>query len=181
MGLSRGSDDVRLYAVRHDPLEPRTNDDPGLPRLGNETREARDAVRDRLIADGEARPAIAHDDTALETVRLRIRHTLARLRALAVEHGPDSLAHRARTVERTATTKAATVTPSPEAIELLGPQPERGARRLVWDRTIGDLAVYRATHPDHTTGDAGAARRYDQPSTQLAQHRSQDRRPIPHR
>jgi len=156
VGLTRGRDDVRLYAVLHHDLTPRADDDPELPRLRAETRDVADSVRARLNTSSAERPALDHDRDALEIARLRQQHRPRQLHELAGAEGPDSSAQRAWDDEKIAIGASTCRRPDPHITNLLGPRPEPGARRVVWDQAVIEIACYRATHLDHTTPDARA-------------------------
>lgn len=155
VGLSRGRSDVRLYAVRHHDLAPRIDDDPGLPRLEQETAETRDAVADRLAAVGTELLATEHDHLSLDAAALRHLETPA-LYQRARSAGAGSLEDRAWEQRRADIATEGWLHPAEDVLELLGPRPDPGAARLRWDRAAGAIAVHRATHPDPDAPDAKA-------------------------
>jgi conjugative relaxase-like TrwC/TraI family protein len=156
VGLTRGKDDVRLYAVRHDQLSPTVSDDPQLPRLDADTRDARHAVATRLVTGTDERPATTHDPDALQVARLRRNHTPAELNELASIDGPDSIAARAWQAQQNAIAQEAIARPQPLALHLLGSRPENGVARDTWDQVATEIAIYQAVHPDPLKPDAGA-------------------------
>ena len=156
VGLSRGRSDVRLYAVRHHDLAPRIDDDPGLPRLEQETADTRTAVADRLSSIGSELLATEHDRLGLDAVDLRYLDSPT-LHHLAQVTGPDSIEHRAWGNRRAEIATAAWLDPTADILDCLGPRPEPGAARLTWDRAAGAIAVHHAVHPEPDTPDAVAS------------------------
>lgn len=154
VGLSRGKEDVHLYAVRQDQLTPNLTDDPQLPRLVPETRHARDAVAARLTTSPEERPAILHDPDAVESARLAETTPAVELSRQARHEGPGSVADRAWARRRDVIETRACLHPDPSTMQLLGTRPTPGPDRTMWERATGAFAVHRAVHPDRTTPEA---------------------------
>lgn len=178
VGLTRGRDDVRLYAVRHHDLAPRTDDDPGMPRLQAETREVANSVRARLNTSSAERLALDHDRAALDIARLRQQHRPRQLHELARVEGPDSLAQQAWDHEKIAIGRSSCRRPDPQITNLLGPRPEPGASRVVWDQAVTEIAGYRATHLDHTTPKARSDWSFVNSAIDRARHYLDDRNVI---
>lgn len=156
VGLSRGRTDVKLYAVRHNDLAPRVDDDPGLPRLEQETADTRKAVADRLTSVGSELLATEHDRLGLEAIDLRHLDTPTLYR-LAEESGSDSIEQRAWDNRRAEIATTGWLDPTEDVLDALGPRPEPGAARLRWDRAAGAIAVHHAAHPDSHTPEATAS------------------------
>jgi len=156
VGLSRGRTDVKLYAVRHNDLVPRIDDDPGLPRLDRETADTRKAVADRLTSIGSELLATEHDRLGLDAIELR-HLDLPTLHRLAEASGADSVEHRAWDNRRAEIATAGWLDPSEDVLDALGPRPEPGAGRLRWDRAAGAIAVHHAVHLDSGTPEATAS------------------------
>ncbi len=153
VGLSRGKEDVHLYAVRHDQLTPNLTDDLQLPRPEPESKHARDAVAARLITSPEERPAILHDPEAIEAARLAKTAPAAELSRRARHEGPDSVADRAWARRRAVIETRACLHPDHSTMHLLGARPAPGPDRTIWEQAAGAFAVHRAVHPVPTTLD----------------------------
>lgn len=153
VGLSRGRTDVKLYAVRHHDLAPKIDDDPGLPRLEQETADTRKAVADRLTSIGSELLATEQDHLGLEANRLRHLDPPT-LHRLAEALGPESVERRAWDNRRAEIATAGWLEPAEDVLAALGPRPEPGAARLRWDRAAGAIAVHHAVHPDSHTPEA---------------------------
>jgi len=170
VGLSRGKEDVRLYAVRCDQLTPTIHDDPHLPRLEPETRHARDAVAARLVTSADERPATVVDPDAIAVARLAETSSASDLRRKARVTGPGSIADRAWERQRNLIQTRACLHPDTATVQLLGTRPAPGPQRTMWDHAVGGYAVHRALHPDVST----AAARKEWPAVADAIDRARD-------
>ncbi|MDP9020719.1 MAG: AAA family ATPase, partial [Actinomycetota bacterium] len=144
VGLTRGRADARLYMVRRRDLVP-LDQHAGLPRLDDEATTL-EAVTRRLESQRAERLAQEVDPDALDVARLRGSHDLAQLAALALASNDPvtSLAGRAYRQEAKALAAAACLDVDPALGARLGPRPEGGAERRIWDQAVGRVATYRA-------------------------------------
>jgi conjugative relaxase-like TrwC/TraI family protein len=158
VGLTRGRNDVRLYVLRHQDLEPPIVDD-ALPRLA-EMAPPLDALADQLAAHGVEQLAREIDPTAPAVTELRARVSLHELRVLA-DHDPT--AARSLRLRDQEVAAAAILFPPPDLVDQFGHRPVGGPERRAWERAIGLTAIYRdrwgLQPPDgaHVTEDQRAA------------------------
>jgi conjugative relaxase-like TrwC/TraI family protein len=141
VGLSRGRSDARLYVVRAADVHPHDGPDDDLPTLRAETR-AGDALARRLETSGPERLATEHDRDALAVARLRHRHSLGELEALAANGDP--IAAKASQAAVKAVADVAISAPHPAVVAELGSRPDAPVRRRLWDRAVAALAVHWA-------------------------------------
>jgi hypothetical protein len=139
VGLSRGTSDARLYVVRAADVHPVEGPDDGLPTLREETR-AGDALARRLETSGPERLASEHDRDALAVFRLRHRHSLGELEALAA-NGHEVAAKAAQATAKAVAERAVSA-PHPAVVAELGPRPDTPVQRRQWDRAVGTVAVH---------------------------------------
>lgn len=142
VGLTRGTDDTRLYTVKREP--PTVDTDPQLPRI-TDSRTPTEALADQLT---KTRPTdlatIADPDLAhvLPLTRLPLRQ---------LETSDDPLAQRAATIVTQRIEHHAIHTPGSEVLDRIGPRPDDSDEQRAWDRAAQRLELYEArwgTHPD---------------------------------
>ncbi len=143
VGLTRGTDDTRLYVVRRRDLEPTERSDVGLPTIPD-TRIAIDALADQLTKPEPAAVVATTDPTAsavhgLSKLRLSELRPLAEQGDVAARRAIDRIAAKATTNEFRR--------PSPEHFGAFGPRPPIDTpNRPVWDQTIKAIVIYRTRY-----------------------------------
>ena len=146
VGLSRGTDDARVYVVECAALSTREAPDVGQPVI----EDARPTT-ERLVASLARTPgsevATAIDPTASH-VGAATRHSLAELHAAAPT---DPVAATALDIAARRLARNALLNPPAELVELAGPRPlATNPNRPQWDRATTATVTYWATHlPDH--------------------------------
>ncbi len=145
VALSRGRTDAKLYVLRRRDLAPAADEHLDLPRLEATTAILAE-VTARLQAQQAEQLATEVDADAAEVARLRRCHSLGQLSAMTAGPAtPES--HRARRAlvdELGAIAGRARVHPDPALVARLGPRPDDGEHRRVWDAAVGEVAIFRA-------------------------------------
>jgi conjugative relaxase-like TrwC/TraI family protein len=145
VALSRGRTDAKLYVLRRRELLPAADEHLDLPRLEATTAILAE-VTARLQAQQAEQLATEVDADAPEVARLRRSYSLGQLSAMA--SGPATPeSHRARRAlvdELGAIATRARVRPDPALVARLGPRPDGGEHRRVWDAAVGEVATFRA-------------------------------------
>jgi hypothetical protein len=145
VALSRGRTDARLYVLRRRDLPPAADEHLDLPRLEATTAILAE-VTARLQAQQAEQLATEVDADAPEVARLRRCHSLGELSAMTAGPAtPES--HRARRAlvdELGAIATRARVRPDPALVARLGPRPDGGEHRRVWDAAVGEVAIFQA-------------------------------------
>lgn len=144
VALSRGRTDAKLYVLRRRELLPAADEHLGLPRLEATTAILAE-VTARLQAQQAEQLATEVDADAPEVARLRRSYSLGQLSAMTAGPAtPES--HRARRAlvdELGAIATRARVHPDPALVARLGPRPDGGEPRRVWDAAVGEVATFR--------------------------------------
>jgi len=144
VALSRGRTDARLYILRRRDLLAAADEHLDLPRLEATTAILAE-VTARLQAQQAEQLATEVDADAPEVARLRSTYSLGELAVLSAGPAtPES--HRARRAlvdELGAIATRARVRPDPALVARLGPRPDRGEHRRVWDAAVGEVATFR--------------------------------------
>ncbi|MGI8686702.1 MAG: hypothetical protein ACR2MO_16710 [Acidimicrobiales bacterium] len=144
VALSRGRTDAKLYVLRRRDLAPAADEHLDLPRLEATTAILAE-VTARLEAQQAEQLATEVDADAPEVARLRRCHSLGQLSAMTAGPAtPES--HRARRAlvdELRAIATRARVRPDPALVARLGPRPNGGEHRRVWDAAVGEVATFR--------------------------------------
>ncbi len=145
VALSRGRTDAKLYVLRRRDLAPAADEHLDLPRLEATTAILAE-VTARLQAQQAERLVTEVDADAPEVARLRRSFSLGQLSAMTAGPAtPES--HRARRAlvdELRAIATRAQVRPDPAVVARLGPRPDGGEHRRVWDAAVGEVAIFRA-------------------------------------
>lgn len=134
VALTRGRNDQRIYSIA--PAN-RSDEQPELPTITDE-RAAVDALVDGLTKPRGADLATVADPNIAEVATL----ATTRLDRLGTGEAPEI--SRARTLAESRIAAAAIASPDPVTVAALGPRPPRGLDRDVWDRAVGEAAIYRA-------------------------------------
>ncbi len=151
VGLTRGTTDARLYAVRRRELDPAERSDVGLPAI-IDTRTATDALADQL-----AKPEPASIVAAVDTDAGRVQELASmRLPELRVLSNTDPAAHRAIDLIAARVVAKTFETPTTNIVQRFGVRPEStSARRPVWDHAVTELVNYRTRYgTEHLEADA---------------------------
>jgi conjugative relaxase-like TrwC/TraI family protein len=142
VGLTRGTTDARLYAVRRRELDPAERSDVGLPAI-IDTRTASDALADQL-AKPEPASIVAAVDTDASRVQQLASMRLTELRTLS---NTDPAAHRAIDLIAARVVAKALETPSDDIVQRFGKRPAaRSAQRPVWDYAVTELVTYQSRY-----------------------------------
>ncbi|MEX5709933.1 MobF family relaxase [Parafrankia sp. FMc6] len=154
--LSRAQERLQAYLIRRPDLEADLDDEDWLPVLP--TDGAVDRLTERLRTSRTERLAGDLDPIAQAAHRLGGSHNLAELLALADptrQPGEErdrpamSVLRRAQIAAQARLVAQALAAPGPELLARIGPRPQSGPHRLLWDRAVGALVTYRASYtPD---------------------------------
>ncbi|ABW10803.1 TrwC relaxase [Parafrankia sp. EAN1pec] len=151
--LSRAQQRLQAYLIRRPDLEADLDDEDWLPVLPIDS--AVDRLAERLRTSRAERLAGDLDPIAQTAHRLGSSHSLAELLALDSPTGPRgseterpgaTVLRRAQIAAQARVTAAAVAAPEPALLARIGPRPEAGPHRLLWDRAVSALATYRAAH-----------------------------------
>jgi conjugative relaxase-like TrwC/TraI family protein len=161
VGLTRGRNDVRLYAVSRDQFIGRIGDE--LPRL-REVVDPAEAMVASAVAGGRERLAGEIDPMAARVVELLERNTVAELLVLRRQSDDKTTAGLAARAYALATDHhgaQAVVEPSERVVRFLGTRPPAAEGleatdsepstqapdpREAWDAAVAAVAVYQATY-----------------------------------
>jgi hypothetical protein len=142
VGLTRGTTDARLYAVRRRELDPAERSDVGLPAI-IDTRTAADALADQL-AKPEPASIVAAVDADASRVQQLASMRLTELRRLS---NTDPAAHRAIDLIAARVVAKALETPPDDIVQRCGKRPAAtSAQRPVWDHAITELVTYQTRY-----------------------------------
>ena len=142
VGLTRGTTDARLYAVRRQQLEPTERSDIGLPAI-TDTRTANQALADQLTKP-EPATVVAAVDTNAPRVHTLAGKRLPELLALAIH---DPAAQRAVDLIANRIVVKALEAPSRDLVERFGPRPPASStHRPAWDHAITELTTYQTRY-----------------------------------
>jgi conjugative relaxase-like TrwC/TraI family protein len=144
VGLTRGTTDTRVYAVRRTDLEPAERSDLGLPSIPD-VRTTIDALTDQLTKQPEATIASISDPDAARIHEL----TKLRLPDLRLQAVHDAEARQAIELVALRIGSRTINSPSPQLVDRLGPRPPANdPMRSRWDhavRTIIDVETRYGT------------------------------------
>ena len=145
VGLSRGTDDARIYIVDRTAFATREASDVGLPTI-TDTRTTSERLEASLARTPLSETATAIDPNARH-VGTAARRSLTDLHAAAPH---DPVAKTALDVNARRAARAALINPPAELVELAGPRPPAtNPNRPQWDRAVTTTVTYWATHlPD---------------------------------
>jgi len=157
VALTRGRNDLRIYSIapadqRLEPAELPIIDDP---------RAATEALADTLSKWRGAHVASVADPAAA-AVSSRTSCQLAEL-----EGSTTDTDRRAREAIRHRVASHAIYQPDPAIVAALGPRPEPGSQRTVWDEAVAQLALYRHRWGPH--GETDNPLRLSDPDAQAGQ------------
>ncbi|MDP9336368.1 MAG: AAA family ATPase [Actinomycetota bacterium] len=146
VGLTRGRDDARVYAVRRRDLLTDREAEDHMPRL-DDHKTTIEAITDRLISTGHETLATTLDPAAIHIAATSATHSLARLVEL---HYATSDATRSTELTRTIRAQQATIAlraqlhPDPALVGRIGERPSAGLDRHAWDRAVAADATHQA-------------------------------------
>ena len=139
VALTRGRNNQRTYSIApHDRIDER----PELPIITDQ-RQAVDALIDGLAKPKGADLATVADPDAAEVAALAAR-PLSDLTPSSDYHQ-----QRATRLAEQRIAAAELADPDPVTTAALGPRPDRGEQRLIWDAAVGQAAIYRARWDAH--------------------------------
>lgn len=151
--LSRAQERLQAYLIRRPDLEADLDEEDWLPVLPIDN--AVDRLAERLRTSRAERLAGDLDPIAQAAHRLSGSHSLAELLALDSPAGPPgneaerpaaTVLRRAQLAAQAQVAAAAVAAPEPALLARIGPRPEAGPHRLLWDRAVSALGTYRAAH-----------------------------------
>jgi len=146
VGMTRGTDDARLYVVLEADLDPEPADHPQMPRLEHQT-HALAAVTARISSDRDELLATEVDPMAASVAAMGASCSLAELDAMASSRSLAApIADRARRHAEATIAAAARLHLDADLLPRLGARPTTPVDRRLWDEAIGSLAVYRARY-----------------------------------
>lgn len=134
VGLTRGTDDARIYTVKRDP--PGLDTDPALPRMDDQ-RTAREVLEQQLTKPQPTDLATVADPDIVQ-LQVLLQRPLREL-----EDDPSPLSQRAAAVVADRIAHRAVTAPTDLTIEHLGPRSTHPSADE-WDRAARQTAVYRA-------------------------------------
>ncbi len=142
VGLTRGTSDARVYAVRRHDLEPIERSDLGLPTVAD-TRATISALTDQLTKQPEASIATTADPDAARI------NELAKLRLPDLRHLAtfDADAQRALDLVALRIGSRSVNTPQPVVTDRIGPRPPADDRlRPSWDHAVHTIVDYETRY-----------------------------------
>jgi conjugative relaxase-like TrwC/TraI family protein len=134
VALTRGRHDLRVYSIA--PADQRL-EPPELPII-DDPRAATQALADTLSKWRGATVASAADPAAAAVA------SIARSQLSDLDTRTDGAGRRALQAAQHRIGAHAIHTPDPQVVALVGPRPEPGSHRKVWDDAVAQLAIYRS-------------------------------------
>lgn len=146
VGLTRGRDDARVYAVRRRDLLTDREAEDHMPRLEDQ-KTTLEAITDRLTSTGDESLATTLDPSALDVAVSSTTHSLAQL--VELHHATADAAQRrmlgrAVRAQQNAIALRALLHPDPALVARIGERPPGGPDRHAWDAAVADDATYHA-------------------------------------
>jgi hypothetical protein len=146
VGLTRGRDDARVYAVRRRDLLTDREAEDHMPRLEDQ-KTTLEAINDRLTSTSDESLATTLDPSALDVAVSSMSYSLPQL--VDLHHATEDPARRtfsgrALRVQHNAIALRALLHPDPVLVARIGERPPGGPDRHVWDAAVAADAIYRA-------------------------------------
>jgi len=156
VGLTRGRNDARIYAVRRRDLLTDRDAEDHMPRLDDD-KNTLEAITERLASSGYESLATTLDPAALEVAVTSTTHSVAQLvdlRRTTADVSQRELLARTARAQYDAIGLRGLLHPDPALVARIGERPQVGPDRHAWDTAVAAHAAYRA----HGNLDGGAAR-----------------------
>jgi conjugative relaxase-like TrwC/TraI family protein len=146
VGLTRGRDDARVYAVRRRELLADRESEDHMPRL-DDHKTTLEAITDRLTSTGDESLATTRDPHALDVAVSSTTHSLAQLVELhqaTADTAQRRLLARAVRAQHNAIALRALPRPDPALVARIGERPYAEPDRHAWDAAVAVHAIHDA-------------------------------------
>ncbi|MDP9335289.1 MAG: relaxase domain-containing protein, partial [Actinomycetota bacterium] len=145
VGLTRGRDDARVYAVRRRDLLTDREAEDHMPRLEDQ-KTTLEAINDRLASTGDESLATTLDPSALDVAVSSMTYSLPQL--VDFHHATEDPARRrllGRAVrgQHNAIALRALLHPDPALVARIGERPPAGPDRLCWDAAVAAHTTFQ--------------------------------------